>query len=95
MNDYEFLKLEAKDLIRKDLVPKHTLSYFDDTNIKRAVIDLSTDTIKQRSCSICGITIRGPSMWMSQHMKVHQMKLEAQEKLRGEVFKGRAQGYGF
>lgn len=82
MRPYDYLMMQKKDLVRKELIPKHTLGFFTEPNIRKAVLDWQKDPIKERHCMVCGITIRAPGMWMTQHMKIHSIKARYQEKAK-------------
>lgn len=68
------------DLLRKNLFPKHSLSYLTDPNmLKSAIYNYSVEPIRTWGCPICAIAIKGPKAWMIQHIKVHQQNKEIKE----------------
>lgn len=67
------LKQTSQDLVRKNLVPQHTLSYFKDKNmLKAASYNYATELIKTWGCPICGLSIKCPKAWIIQHIKIHE-----------------------
>ena len=67
------IKQTSKDLIRKNLIPKHTLSYFQDKNmLKAAAWNYATEPIKTWSCPKCMLAIKCPKAWIIQHIKGHE-----------------------
>ena len=67
------IKQTSKDLIRKNLVPKHTLSYFQDKNmLKAATWNYAVEPIKTWGCPLCSLAIKCPKAWMIQHIKSHE-----------------------
>lgn len=63
------IEAAAKDLLRKELVPKYTTNYILD-NLKADAHNCMIDRVKSTSCPICGINL--PSRFlMRQHVKIH------------------------
>ena len=60
---------EAHDLIRKELVPRHTINYIQ-SNIATDSYNRLKDRVKTISCPICGITLSSRFL-MRQHIKIH------------------------
>lgn len=90
----EHLDLQRKALIRKGLVPKHTIGFFTNENMKKAELDYLTDPIKERVCPVCGICIRAPDQWFRQHTKIHSSRMREADKLRdGDIHKLDAKVY--
>ena len=69
-------------ILKKGLVPKHTLSLIQgDHNLKDSVKEYQMDKLKEHVCPICGIRLR-VRHWMRQHIKTHYEKAQYQEKIR-------------
>ena len=86
------IKQTSKDLVRKNLVPKHTLTYFQDKNmLKAAAYNYAVEPIKTWGCPLCGLAIKCPKAWMIQHIKVHEKNpLERKE---NEIFESKVNPY--
>lgn len=86
----KILKQTSQDLVRKNLVPKHTLSYFQDKNmLKAASYGYATEIIKTWSCPVCNLSIKCPKKWIIQHIKIH----ETRERKENEVFESKLNPY--
>jgi len=80
IDDMKTLLKTAKDLTRKELVPKHTLSFFQDKKMLRAALsEYRRSPFKEFSCPECGINIQAPKTWVIQHVKYHHMKTDSKE----------------
>lgn len=74
---------EAKQLKKKMLIPKHTLSFFTPENIKKAAIESFNDTIKEFQCPHCNVKLHNRMMFR-QHLKIHSNKARDSEKLKAD-----------
>lgn len=71
------LKQTSRDMVRKKLVPQHTLSYLQDKNmLKAASYNYATEIIKTWGCPVCGLSIKCPKAWIIQHIKIHERRPE-------------------
>lgn len=81
--DMSLISKAANDLIRKELVPKHTIKYIQD-NIRTDALNRPKDRIQEISCPVCHITL--PSRFLlRQHIKIHTEKLRYMEKLKDDA----------
>ena len=62
------------DMKKKNLLPQHTIGYFDEHMIPALVGQLELQKFKEWSCTFCGITVYGPKMLLLQHHKIHSQK---------------------
>lgn len=81
---YDFLITQRNDLIRKKLLPKHTLGFFTEKNVRGAMMEYQKEVFKERTCPICAISIKAPGMWMQQHMKIHAIKARDSDKIKDD-----------
>lgn len=81
--DMSLISKAANDLIRKELVPKHTIKYIQD-NIITDAKNRHKDRVQEISCPVCHITL--PSRFLlRQHIKIHTEKLRYMEKLKDDA----------
>lgn len=86
------LKKTSNDLVRKKLVPKHTLSYFQDKNmLKAASYNYACEIIKTWGCPVCGLSIKCPKAWIIQHIKIHEHNPDARKE--NEAFESKVNPY--
>ena len=80
MQNSKIIFQTAQDLMRKNLMPKHTLSYLKDPNmLKAAITEFNNSQFKSWRCPECGITMNAPKSWLIQHVKIHHMTKERKE----------------
>lgn len=86
------LKKTSNDLVRKNLIPKHTFSYFQDKNmLKAASYNYAAEIIKTWGCPVCGLSIKCPKAWIIQHIKVHEKR--PTERKENEIFESKVNPY--
>jgi len=69
-------------ILKKNLVPKHTLSLIQGShNLNEAVKEHQKDVLKEHVCPICGIRIR-VRHWLRQHIKIHYEQAQYKEKVK-------------
>ena len=91
-NSARIIKQTSKDLVRKNLVPKHTLSYFQDKNmLKAAAYNYAAEPIKTWGCPVCGLAIKCPKTWIIQHIKTHEKNPDARKE--NEYFESKVNPY--
>ena len=73
------LEENIKDLIRKDLLPKHTQGYFDLKKLDYMLHFTEKQVFKEWTCDICMISVYGPKKLLIEHHKTHSMKKEIKE----------------
>jgi len=85
----------ANALMHKNLVPQHTLALFkSQDSLKAAAHNYIKEPIKEYSCTICGIKIRGPREYIRQHHKQCSKATPYHEKLKeNESLSTRFQAY--
>lgn len=82
----------SKDLIRKKLIPEHTLTYFQDKNmLKAAAYNYAVEPIKTWGCPVCGLAIKCPKAWIIQHIKIHERNPE--DRKENHVFESKLNPY--
>ena len=70
---------------RKNLLPQHTLGYFDQdkANLQKLVSIHDKQEFKEWSCPICHICVYGPHKLLIEHHKIHSGKRELRD---GDIF---------
>ena len=63
----------------KNLLPKRSLGYFDESHMQKLVYLQNIAPFKQWSCSICHITVYGPKKLLIEHHKIHSSKRDIGE----------------
>ena len=58
----------------KNLLPEHTIGYFDESQMKQLVLLTKLQKFKEWSCPTCNITVYGPKKLLLEHHKIHSMK---------------------
>ena len=58
----------------KNLFPKRSLGYFDESQIKQHAYLTSIQKFKEWSCPTCNITVYGSKKMLIEHNKIHSGK---------------------
>jgi len=66
-------------LKNKNLLPQHTIGYFDESHMKQLAKLTALQVFKEWSCPTCNITVYGPKKLLIEHHKIHSMKRDIGE----------------
>jgi len=68
-------------LKRKNLLPKHTLGYFDTTPKNLEIFTRATliQKFRQWTCPTCQISVYGPNKLLVEHHKIHSQRRKLRE----------------
>ena len=63
----------------KNLLPKRSLGYFDESHMNQLVYLQNVAPFKEWSCPVCHITVYGPKKLLIEHHKIHSSKRDIGE----------------
>jgi hypothetical protein len=77
----DLLNSNLTNMKRKNLLPQHTMGYWDQTpeNLNKLLHATEMQAFKEWSCPICHITVYGPKKLLLEHHKIHSQKRELRE----------------
>ena len=76
----DLIRQSAKDLLRKNLLPKNESPLLTElNNLNAAIQSVESEFVHEWKCPKCMITVFGPKKWMIAHSKIHAAKGEMRE----------------
>ena len=70
-NTIRKVRASVKAMKAKNLLPQHTIGYFDESQMKQLAYLTDLQAFKEWSCPVCHITVYGPKKLLIEHHKIH------------------------